>query len=257
MIDERAIIDPSAKIAENVTIGPYAVIGPNVEIGEGTWIAPHGFVVGYTKIGKNNKIHQFASIGEIPQDKKYQGEETYLEIGDGNVFREFCTINRGTAQDVVVTRIGDDNLFMNYVHVAHDCQIGSHTIFSNNASLAGHVVVDDYVILGAFSAVYQFCHLGQHSFIASGSMVVKDVLPFIRVTGVFAKPCGLNLVGLRRRGFDQDTRTMINRAYKAILREGLTTQEAIEQLTTDMLPKCAEIQLFIDMLQNTTHGISR
>jgi UDP-N-acetylglucosamine acyltransferase len=156
VIHATAIIDPTAKIAKNVEIGPYTIIGPNVEVGEGTWIGPHVVIQGPTRIGRDNKIFQFASVGEIPQDLKYQGEQTYLEIGDRNNIREFCTFNRGTAQDQGITRIGHDNHFMAYVHIAHDCQVGNHTIFSNNASLAGHVKVDDYVILGAFSGVFQF-----------------------------------------------------------------------------------------------------
>src|SRR5690606_36189619 len=157
------------KIANNVHIGPYSVIGADVEIGEGTWIGPHVVIQGPTKIGKENKIYQFASVGEAPQDLKYKGEPTTLEIGDRNVIREFCTFHRGTAQDQGSTRVGDNNLFMAYVHIAHDCQVGSHVIFANNASLAGHVTVDDYVTLGGFSGVYQFCHLGAYSFISTNS----------------------------------------------------------------------------------------
>lgn len=258
MIDERAVIDPSAKIAENVEIGPYAIIGPNVEIGEGTWIAPHAFIKGRTRIGRDNKIYQFSSIGEDPQDLKYQGEDTVLEIGDRNIFREFCTIDRGTTQDQGVTKIGNDNLFMNYVHVAHDCHIHNHIVFANNASLAGHVIVDDYVVLGGFSAVYQFCHLGEHSFISSGALVGKDVLPYTKVSGVdiFAKPFGLNVVGLRRRGFDAEKRMLIKQAYRSIYREGLTTEMVIPKLEA-MREELPEVDLFIDMLKSARHGILR
>ncbi len=258
MIDERAVIDPSAKIAENVEIGPYAIIGAHVEIGEGTWIAPHAVIKGRTKLGKRNKIYQFTSIGEDPQDLKYQGEDTLLEVGDENIFREFCTVDRGTVQDQGITRIGNNNLLMNYVHVAHDCRIGNHVIFANNASLAGHVIVDDYVVLGGFSAIYQFCRLGEHSFIASGALVEKDVLPYTRVSGddIFAKPFGLNVVGLRRRGFDEKKRALIKEAYRIVYREGLTTVEAIQKLEglRDQLP---EVDLFIHMLNNAKHGIIR
>ena len=167
MIDKHAIVDPEAKIADDVYVGPFAIIGPGVEIGEGSWVGPHAIIKSDTKVGKENKIFQFASIGEDPQDKKYRGEKTYLEIGDRNVIREFCTIDRGTMQDKRVTHIGNDNLFMSYVHIAHDCYIGNNTIFANNACLAGHVHVEDHVILGGFSAVHQFCQLGSHSFLAS------------------------------------------------------------------------------------------
>ena len=177
MIDKTAIIHPSAKLANNVQIGPYAVIGPDVEIGDNTWIGPHVVIQGPTKIGRDNKIFQFSSIGEMPQDLKFKGETTWLEIGDRNIIREFCTFNRGTAQDKAVTRIGNDNLFMAYVHIAHDCQVGSHTIFANNASLAGHVKIDDYVTLGGYSGVFQFCRVGEHSCInESWSLDVKPTV---------------------------------------------------------------------------------
>lgn len=258
MIDERAIIHPSAKIADNVEIGPYAYIGPNVELGEGCWVSAHGFIKANTRMGKNNKVYQFTSIGEDPQDLKYKGEETFLEVGDNNIFREFCTIDRGTAQDKGYTKIGNNNLFMNYVHIAHDCVINNHVIFSNNASLAGHVIVDDFVILGGFAAIYQFCHLGEHAFISSGSMVEKDVLPFTRVSNkeIFAKPFGLNVVGLRRRGFSQEKRSLIKRAYRAIYREGLTTEQAIAKLE-ELRAELPEVSLFVDMLKTAKFGILR
>ncbi len=258
MIDERAVIDPSAKIADNVEIGPYAIIGKDVEIGEGTSIAPHAFIKGRTRIGRDNKFYQFCSIGEDPQDLKYNGEDTLLEIGDRNIFREFCTVDRGTVQDGGITRIGNDNLLMNYVHVAHDCHIHNHVIFSNNASLAGHVEIDDYVVLGGFSAVYQFVHLGEHCFISSGALVEKDVLPYTRVSGedIFAKPFGLNVVGLRRRGFSAEKRTLIKRAYKTIYREGLTATSAIEKLET-MRGELPEVELFIEMLKTAKYGVIR
>lgn len=258
MIDKTAIIDSTAKIADNVVINPYAIIGAEVEIDSGTWIGPHAVIKGPTKIGRDNKIFQFASIGEDPQDLKYQGEKTYLEIGDRNIFREFCTINRGTGDDRGTTTIGNDNLFMSYVHVAHDCVIANHTIFANNATLAGHVHVDDHVILGGFSAIYQFCHLGTHCFISGGSLVTKDVLPFVKVAGkdVYAKPFGLNIVGLQRRGFKPATRKLLKRAYKIIYQEGLTSAEAIEKLSP-MIAECPEIELFMQSIQNAKHGIVR
>ena len=200
MIDTRALIHPKAELASDVEVGPYTVIGPDVMIGEGSWIGPHVVINGPTRIGRHNKIFQFASVGEIPQDKKYGGEPTLLEIGDRNVIREFCTLNRGTAQGGGVTRIGSDNWIMAYVHIAHDCQIGNHTIFANNASLAGHVVIEDHVILGGFTQVHQFCALGAHCFTAFGSGIAKDVPPYVMVAGHPAEPHGLNVEGLRRRG---------------------------------------------------------
>lgn len=256
MIDERALVSPEAIIAPDVAIGPFTIIGPEVEIGSGTWIGPHAFIKGPTRIGRHNKIFQFASIGEDTQDKKYQGEKTYLEIGDNNIIREFCTINRGSIQDRGITRIGDDNLFMAYVHIAHDCQIGNHTIFDNNATLAGHVHVDDYATLSGFSGIYQFCHLGQHCFISAGAIVIKDVIPFIKVAGVYAKPFGLNTVGLTRRGFSEETRTALKQGYKIIYREGLTVSQAIEKLQS-MVQRHPEIGFYIDFLQNSSRGIIR
>ena len=221
MIDPRADIHASARIAEGVTIGPWTLIGADVEIGTGTEIAPNVVIKGPTRMGKNNKIYQFASVGEDPQDKKYNGEKTLLEIGDNNVIREFCTLNRGTVQGGGVTRIGHGNLLMAYVHIAHDCLIGNQTIFANNASLSGHVSVQDFAILGGFVAVHQFCILGAHSFIAGTSRIVKDVLPFVLVADD-AKPCGLNVEGLKRRGFAPETIANLRRAYKIIYRQGLT-----------------------------------
>lgn len=193
MIDPRAIIDPKAELAADVHIGAFSIIGPEVVIGAGTWVGPHVVVNGPTRIGRDNKIFQFSSLGEMPQDKKYQGEPTLLEIGDRNVIREFCTLNRGTAQGGGVTRIGHDNWIMAYVHLAHDCLIGNQTIFANNASLAGHVVVEDQVILGGFTQVHQFCTLGAHSFTAFGSGIAKDVPPYVMVAGHPAAPHGLNV----------------------------------------------------------------
>lgn len=256
MIDKQAIIDPSARIAENVTIGPWTMIGANVEIGEGSWIGPHAVIKGRTRIGKHNKIYQFASIGEDPQDKKYAGEDTLLEIGDHNVIRECCTINRGTVQAGGVTRIGDDNLFMACVHIAHDCIIGNHVIFANHASLAGHVIVQDYAIFSGFSGVHQFCTIGAHSFLGGGTLVGKDVLPYIIAHGHEAKAFGLNTEGLKRRGFSNEVINNLRRAYKIIFRMNLTVGQAIEQLN-EVLPECPEIGLMIEMLQQSSRGILR
>lgn len=256
MIHPTAIIDPTARIADNVEVGPWTLIGPNVEIGEGTWIGPHVVIKSSTKIGKDNKIFQFASLGEDPQDKKFQGENTCLQIGDRNVIREFCTFNRGTAQDKAVTLIGDDNLFMAYVHIAHDCVVGNNTIFANNASLAGHVVVEDFVVMSGFSGASQSCRVGAHSFASMGSMIDKDVPPFVKVSGYYAKPFGLNIVGMRRRGFSAETMLSLRRAYKVIYRKGLTIKQALENLN-EMLLVCPEVQLFIDFINLSQRGLVR
>lgn len=245
MIHQTAIIDPSAKIARNVHIGAYSVIGAEVEIGENTWIGPHVVISGPTKIGADNQFFQFSSIGEDPQDLKFKGEKTYLVIGDGNTFRECCTINRGTAQDKSYTRIGNNNLFMAYVHIAHDCIVGDHTIFANNASLAGHVIVDDYANLSAFSGVFQFCRIGAHSFVATNSVIIKDVPPYLKVSGYYAKPYGLNTIGLQRRGFNEETLTNLRRAYKIIYRRGLTLINALEELRKMTHPEISHLAQFI------------
>lgn len=256
MIHQAAIIHPTARIGQDVTIGPWTVIGENVEIGDGTWVGSHVVIQGPTKIGKHNQIFQFSSVGECPQDKKYQGEKTYLEIGDHNVIREFCTLNRGTSQDKGATRIGNHNLFMAYVHIAHDCQIGNHTIFANNASLAGHVQVGDYANLGGFVGVFQFCRLGAYSFTTGASIVVKDVPPFLKVSGHYAKPYGLNSVGLKRRGFTDEMMTYLKRAYKTIYRKGLTVKQAVEELK-QMTQHCIEIDQLVQFIEASTSGIVR
>lgn len=256
MISPHAIIDPAARIADNVEIGPWTYIGAEVEIGEGTVIGPHVIIKGPTKIGRENKFFQFSSIGEDAQDKKYKDEKTFLEIGDRNVFREFVTINRGVAQAGGITRIGDDNLLMAYVHIAHDCTIGNGTIFANHSTLAGHVNVGDYAILSGVAGVNQFCQIGQYSFIGAGTKVTKDVLPYVLVDGREAQACGLNIVGLKRRGFSAAVINHLRRAYKIIYRSDLTVAQAIEQLTV-MLPECPELQLMIDAMQSSTRGIVR
>jgi UDP-N-acetylglucosamine acyltransferase len=253
-IDKTAIIDPSAKIGKNVCIGPYSIIGADVEIGDGTWIGPHVVINGPTKIGKDNQIYQFSSLGEKPQDLKYKGEQTFLEIGDRNSIREFCTFNRGTAQDKSTTKIGNDNLFMAYVHIAHDCEVGNYAIFANNASLAGHVKVEDYVTLGGFSGVFQFCRVGEHSFISTNSVVIKDVPPYVKVSGHYAKPFGLNTIGLQRRGFTDDAISELKRAYRLIYRNGLTIAQAIEELQKLATP---QIQSLITFIEASSAGIVR
>lgn len=254
MIHPTAIIDPSAKIGNDVSIGAYSVIGERVEIGDGTWIGPHVVINGPTKIGRENRIYQFSSIGEITQDLKYKGEETFLEIGDHNIIREFCTINRGSIQDKAITRIGSHNLLMAYVHIAHDCVVGNHVVFSNNASLAGHVHIEDHVVLGGFSGVFQFCRVGAHSFISTNSVVIKDVPPFVKVSGYYAKPFGLNTVGLQRRGFTSQSITELKRAYKVIYRNGLTVANALAELKKMLTP---EVEALVGFIETSTSGIVR
>lgn len=255
-IDARAIVDPSARVAADVQIGAFSIIGANVEIGAGTWIGPHVVIHGPTRIGANNKIFQFSSIGEAPQDKKYNGEPTGLEIGDNNVIREFCTINRGTVQDQGVTRIGNDNWIMAYVHIAHDCQIGHNTIFANASSLAGHVRVDDFAILGGFTLVHQFCSLGAHCFTAMSSVISKDVPPFVMVSGHMAEAHGLNIEGLRRRGLSQETLRTLRQAYKILYRSSLTVPQAIEKLD-ELVADCPQVGVLIEFLRRSQRGIVR
>jgi len=256
LIDSRAIIDPNAKIASGVSIGPYSIIGSDVEIGEDTWIAPHVIINGPTKIGRENKIFQFSSLGEVPQDKKYNGEPTMLEIGDRNVIREFCTFSRGTVQDIGVTRLGDDNWIMAYVHIAHDCQVGNNTIFANNATLAGHVNIEDYVILGGFTLVHQFCTLGIHSFTAMGSAISKDVPPYVLVSGHMAKPYGLNIEGLKRREFSKDEINALKNSYKLLYRSSLSLQDAITQID-ELASEFDVVKVMVDFLKNSKRGLIR
>ncbi len=255
-IHATAIVDAAARIATNVEVGAYSIIGPYVEIGEGCVIVPHAVITGHTRIGESNRIFQFASIGEIPQDKKYQGEETRLEIGDNNTIREFCTINCGTAQDVGVTRLGNNNWIMAYVHLAHDCQVGNNTIFANNAQLAGHVHVGDYAILGGYTGVHQFCRVGAHVITGIGSHVLKDVPPFITASGSPAKPYGINSEGLKRRGYSDGALSGLKRAYKSIYRSGDTVEHALAELAKQV-SACPEIQPLIDFLAVAGRGIIR
>ena len=256
MIHSTAVIDSGAELAADVRVGPYTVIGPDVVVGAGTEIGSHVVINGPTRIGRENRFFQFASIGEAPQDKKYAGEPTRLEIGDRNVIREFVTINRGTVQDRGVTSIGDDNWIMAYVHIAHDCRIGNQTIFANNASLAGHVTIHDYVILGGFTLVHQFCSLGAHSLTAFGSGISLDVPPYVTVGGSPAKAHGLNMEGLRRRGFSEESRKVLKQAYKTLYRVGNSLQDAIAILKI-RAQDCAELQLLVTFLEQQTRGIVR
>lgn len=256
MIHPTAIVDSTAIVAPDVEVGPYTIIGPKVKIGEGTKIGPHAVIQGPCTIGKHNRIFQFSSVGEMPQDLKYAGEDSVLEIGDHNTIREFASLQRGTQQGGNITKIGHHNLFMNYTHVAHDCIIGNHTIFSNNASLAGHVQVEDYVIFGGFAGVAQFLRVGAHSFVCTNTVVNKDVLPYTLVSGYYAKPFGLNTVGLRRRGFSEETLEALNKAYKIIYRQGLTVEQAVEQLQAEFATT-PEVMEMIRIMLNSKQGIVR
>ncbi len=256
MIDPRAVIDPGAELADDVSVGPYAVIGADVVIGPGCIIGPHVVIQGPTSIGANNHIYQFASIGDAPQDKKYQGEPTRLEIGNGNTIREYVTINRGTVQDNGVTRVGDDNWIMAYCHIAHDCVVGSHTIFANNASLAGHVHIHDHVILGGYTLVYQFCSIGAHALTAYSSGVSLDIPPYVTVGGSPARPHGLNMEGLRRRGFPEQTRNTLKQAYRILYRQNLSLEDARQRLQ-ELQADCPEVGLLTEFLANRRRGIVR
>jgi UDP-N-acetylglucosamine acyltransferase len=258
VIDSRAVIDPSAKIAAGVKIGPFTRIGPNVEIGEGTVIASHVIVDKNTRIGKENKIYDFAAIGGDPQDLTPQDRETFLEIGDQNILREFCTINRGSnkAAGSGVTRVGSRNMLMAYIHIGHDCQVGSHIIFANNASIAGHVIIDDYANLGAFAAVHQFVRVGSYSFLGRATKVGQDVLPYMLVTGNPGSPTGLNLVGLRRQGVSLELTRALKRAYQLFYHRNLKLTE-IHQELIEMSKQHPQIHLFLDILEHTKRGIAR
>jgi len=256
MIHPTAIVDPKARIAPDVEIGPYTVIGPHVEIGPRCRIGSHAVITGHTRIGANNRIYQFVSLGEVPQDKKYGGEPTRLEIGDNNTIREFCTFNCGTAQDAGVTRVGDDNWIMAYAHLAHDCQIGNHTVFANNAQLAGHVHVGDYAILGGFTVVHQFCRIGAYSITAMGTIVLQDVPPYVTASGNSARPYGINAEGLKRRGFAAGTIMKLKRAYKTLYKSGLTLDEAKQELSRQLV-QCPEIRPVLDFLAASSRGIIR
>ena len=256
MISEHAIIHPSAKIADGVEIGPASVIGADVEIGEGTWIGPHVVIQGPTTIGKRNKIFQFASLGDVPQDKTYKDELTKLEIGDDNIIREYCMISRGTAKGGNVTKIGDKNFFMAYTHVGHDCTVGNHVVMVSFSALSGHVVVDDYANIGGYSAVHQFAHVGAYAFIARATYISKDVLPYIMVAGYTPSACGINTVGLRRGGFSSAAIDNLRRAYKIIFRKGLTVQQSVAELEL-MQNEYPEVIPLIDSLNSSTRGIVR
>lgn len=256
MIDSRAIIDPGAKLADDVKVGPWSVIGPGVEIGAGTEISSHVVIKANTRIGSNNRIYQFASIGEDPADKKFEGEQTWLEIGSNNIIREGCTLHRGTGFGGGYTRIGDDNLLMPYVHVAHDCIVGNHTIFANNVGISGHVEVGDWALLGGYAGVNQFLKIGAHAMIGGMTHISNDVPAYLIVSGTPPEARSINSIGLERRGFDKESILAIRRAFKIVYKKGLTLQEALAQLEAPAREN-EHIRLFVDSILCSTKGIQR
>lgn len=256
MIHERAVVSSDARVHGEATIGPYAIIGPDVEIGAGTRIESHVVVKGPTVMGEDNHIFQFASIGDDPQDKKYAGELTKLIIGNRNTIRESCTINRGTAQDTGVTSIGDDNWIMAYAHIAHDCVVGDNTIFANNASIAGHVRVGDWAILGGFTTAHQFCHIGPHALTSMFTYITKDIPAYVVVSGRPATPRGVNAEGLRRRGYSSDQIRNIREAYRVLYRQGLKLEDATQALV-ERAETQEELALFLDSLTGSSRGLVR
>ena len=256
MIHATAIVDPAARIGANVSIGAYSVIGAGVEIGEGTTIGPHVVVEGTTRIGRDNRIFQFASIGAIPQDKKFGGEDSQLVIGDRNFIREFVTLNRGTGEGGGATRIGNDNWIMAYVHVAHDCTVGNNTVFSNNATLAGHVTVGDYAILSGFAGIHQFCRIGAHAFVGMGCLVNGDVPPFVMVAADYGRPRGINSEGLKRRGFDADRIAAIKRAYRTLYLGNRSQAEARAELAA-MAADSKDVAVMLDFIEASERPLVR
>jgi len=256
MIHPTAIIHPAARIAETVSVGPYSIIGEHVSIGSGSTIGPHVVIDGFTEIGCDNRIFQFASVGAPPQDLKYRGGRTTLKIGDRNTVREFVTLHCGTEDGGGETVVGNDNLFLAYSHVAHDCHVANRVIMSNGATLAGHVFVDDYVILSGLCAVHQFTRIGCHAMVAGGSMVAQDVAPYTMVQGDRAKTVGLNLVGLKRRGFSEDLLRDIKKAYRAVFRSGLKVEEALDLIAVEV-EDSPEVKIFMDFIKQSERGIAR
>ena len=256
MIHPTAIIHPGAEIADDVSIGPFCVIGANVKIGPGTTVAAHVVIEGWTEIGRDNQIYQFSSIGAAPQDLKYAGEETHLKIGDRNRIREFTTLNRGTAEGGGVTAVGNDNLLMAYAHVAHDCIVHDHAILANAATLAGHVEVESSAILGGLAAVHQFCRIGCHTMISGGAMVAQDVPPYTVAQGDRAKTIGLNLIGMKRRGFSEETISGIKKAYRMVFRSGMRLEEALDAIV-DEIESTPELDHFVNFIRESQRGIAR
>jgi UDP-N-acetylglucosamine acyltransferase len=255
-VHPTAIVDPGAKLGERVTVGPYTIVDGDVEIGDGTTIGSHNVITGHTRIGRDNRIFHFCSIGEANQDKKYRGEPTRLEIGDRNTVREYCTLNRGTAQDRGVTRVGNDNWIMAYCHVAHDCLVGDNTVFANHATLAGHVDIGDWTILGGFVGVHQFVKVGAHVMAGISSVVTQDVPPYITIAGQPCAPRGINAEGLKRRGFTPDAVAALKRAYKTLYKSGLTLAEAKAEIGRQAV-ETPEVRPLVDFLAGSTRGIVR
>ncbi len=256
MIHPTAIVHPGARLGKDVEVGPYSIIGEHAEIGTRTSIGAHTVISGHTRIGRGNRIFHHVSLGEIPQDKKYAGEPTRLEIGDDNVIREFCTFNTGTAQDLGCTRLGSGNWVMSYVHLAHDCVVGNHTVLANCTQLAGHVEIGDHAILGGFTGVHQFCRVGSHAITGVGSVVLADVPPFVTAMGNTAQPHGINTEGLRRRGFSSDTIARLRRAYKTLYKSGLTLDEAKQALAAQAA-ECSEVGLLLEFVSKSSRSIIR
>src|SRR5690554_6823143 len=260
LIHPTAIVDPKAQLADDVRIGPYSIIGENVSIGAGSVVGAHCVVDGYTQIGKNNTLYRFCSIGGNPQDKKYDGEPTKLEIGDSNTIREYVTINTGTVQDVGTTRLGNDNWIMAYVHIAHDCQIGNHTVIANAVQLAGHIHIDDWVVLGGLSAVHQFVRIGAHAMIGGTSSIRQDIPPYLLGAGDPFRPVGINSEGLSRRGFDGDVISVLKDAYRCLYRRKLTTVQAVDEIRVLQAnnPVAHDaIQVLLDFIDSSDRGIVR
>ena len=255
-VHPSALVDRGARLAKGVSVGPYSLIGPKVEVGEGSWIGAHVVLDGRLRIGRNNKIFHFSSLGAPPQDKKYAGEDTAVEIGDNNTIREYVTINRGTALDAGVTRLGSDNWIMAYVHFAHDCQIGNHTIFANACQLAGHVTVGDWAIFGATTLVHQFVHIGAHAFTGMGTYLPQDLPPFVTAAGNMARPYGINSEGLKRRGFSPEAIAGLKRAYRTLYRSGLGLEEARLQLS-EQVSSCPQVGDILEFLARSKRGIIR
>lgn len=260
LIHETAIISDTAKLADDVSVGAYSIIGPNVEIGAGTIVGEHCVIDGYTTIGKNNHFYRFCSIGGMPQDKKYNNEPTQLNIGDNNTVREYVTINTGTIQDIGATNLGDDNWIMAYVHIAHDCQIGSHTIIANAVQLAGHIHIGDWSVIGGMSAMHQFVRIGAHTMIGGTSSIRQDIAPYVMGAGDPFRPVGINSEGLSRRGFSQDTISTIKEAYRLLYRRKLSVEDALEAILElqNQKPQDKEaLQLLVDFLNASDRGIAR
>jgi UDP-N-acetylglucosamine acyltransferase len=256
LIDPRAIIDPSAKLADDVVVGPWSIIGPDVEIGEGSVLGPNVIIKGPTRIGKHNRVYQFSSLGEDTPDRKYKGEPTRLVIGDHNIIREGVTMHRGTIQDRDETTVGDHNLIMAYAHIGHDSVVGNHCILVNNTALAGHVHIGDWAILSGYTLVHQFCHIGAHSFAGMGTAIGKDVPAYVTVSGNPAEARSMNFEGLRRRGFSAESIQALRRAYKTVYRQGLTIEEALAELAEPSL-QFPEVAVFRDSIQASNRGITR